>query len=213
MYSKTKKIITVGMLCALAYIMTLVGRIPIVLFLKYDAKDIVIVIGGFLFGPLVSFYISLIVSVMQMFTTSTTGFLGCLMNIISSCSFACFPAFIYKKKHTLSGAIIGLLGGWGLMVAVMLLWNYFIAPFYMGCSRAEIAKLLLPAFLPFNLIKGGLNAAITMLIYKPIVNALRHSHLIESVPDKGKTRLHIGVISAALFIIVMGILFILFLQG
>ena len=32
MYLKTRKITTVGMLCALAYIMTILGRIPIVLF-------------------------------------------------------------------------------------------------------------------------------------------------------------------------------------
>ena len=45
----------------------------------------------------------------------------------------------------------------------------------MGCSREDIVELLLPAFLPFNLIKGGLNAAFTLLLYKPITQALRRS--------------------------------------
>lgn len=175
MYGKTKKIVTVGMLCALAYIMTFVGRIPIVLFLKYDPKDIVVVIGGFIFGPLVSFYISLVVSVVQMFTTSGTGIFGCIMNVISSCSFACSAAFVYKKKRGFSGALVGLLCGWGCMVVVMLLWNYLIAPFYMGYPREEIVKLLLPAFLPFNLIKGGANALITIILYKPLL-ALYNRH-------------------------------------
>ena len=44
--SKTKKLTIIGMLCALAYIAVVVGRIPLVLFLKYDPKDVVIVIGG-----------------------------------------------------------------------------------------------------------------------------------------------------------------------
>ncbi len=109
MYNKTKKIVIVSMLCAFAYAMTFVMRIPIVLFLKYDAKDIVIVIGGFIFGPLASFCISLIVSVAQLFTNSQTGILGCLMNLISSCSFSCSAAFIYNKKRTLPGAVAGLL--------------------------------------------------------------------------------------------------------
>ena len=61
------------------------------------------------------------------------------------------------------------------MVLVMLLWNYLLAPIYMGCSREDIVELLLPAFLPFNLIKGGLNAAFTLLLYKPITQALRRS--------------------------------------
>ena len=128
MYSKTKKLTTISMLCAFAYILTLIGRIPIVLFLKYDSKDIVITIGGFIFGPMVSFYITVLVSIVQMFTTSSTGIWGCVMNLISSCAFACTAAFVYKRRHTLSGAVMGLCCGWSSMVIVMLLWNYIIAP-------------------------------------------------------------------------------------
>ena len=46
---RTKKLTAIGMLCALAYAAVMVGRIPIVLFLKYDPKDVVIVIGGLIF--------------------------------------------------------------------------------------------------------------------------------------------------------------------
>ena len=178
--SRTKKLVVTAMLCALAYITVLVGRIPIILFLKYDPKDVVIVIGGLLFGPLTSFAITLIVSVIQMFTISGTGIWGCIMNIISSCSFACTASFIYKKRRRLSGAIPGLFCGLCCQVVIMMLWNYLIAPIYMGYPREEIAKLLLTAFLPFNLIKGGLNAGLTMLLYKPVVTVLRRSNMIES---------------------------------
>lgn len=207
--SKTKKLTTIGMLCALAYVAVVVGRIPLVLFLKYDPKDVIIVIGGFIFGPLTSFAITVIVSVVQMFTISGTGILGCIMNIISSCSFACTAAFIYKRKHKLSGALLGLFCGWGCQVAVMMLWNYLIAPIYMGYPREAIVKLLIPAFLPFNLIKGGMNAAITMLLYKPVVTALRRSNLIESKQDSGKMRINIGVILVALLMLITCVLLIL----
>lgn len=180
MDSKTRKLTITGMLCALAYATTVVGRVPIVLFLKYDPKDIMIAIGGLIFGPMTSFTIAVIVSFVEMLTISENGVLGLLMNVISSCSFACTATFIYKKKHTLSGAVAGFLCGWGCMVSVMLLWNYLIAPVYMGYPREAVVKLLLPAFLPFNLIKGGLNASITMLLYKPIVTAQRRSHLLET---------------------------------
>ena len=170
---RTKKLTTTGMLCALAYVVAAVGRIPLVLFLKYDPKDIIIAISGLIFGPLTSFLIALIVSLVEMVTISENGIIGCLMNIISSCSFACTAAFIYKRKHKLSGAILALFCGWFCQVAVMMLWNYLIAPIYMGYPREAIVKLLLSAFLPFNLIKGGLNAAITLLIYKPVVTVLR----------------------------------------
>ncbi len=167
--SRTKKLTIMGMLCALAYAAAVIGRVPIVLFLKYDAKDIVIAIAGFLFGPLTSFAVTVIVSVVQMFTTSGTGILGCLMNVVSSCSFACTAAYFYKKRRRLSGAVSGLFAGVICQIAVMMLWNYLVAPIYMGTTREEIVKLLLPAFLPFNVIKGGLNAAGTLLLYKPVV--------------------------------------------
>ena len=99
------------------------------------------------------------------------------MNVISSCSFACTAAWIHKKKRTFPGAVTGLLCGWLCMVFVMLCWNYFIAPIYMGYPREAVAELLISAFLPFNLIKGGLNAGIAMILYKPAVSAFRHAHL------------------------------------
>ncbi len=41
-----------------------------------------------------------------------------------------------------------------------------------------VAELLIPVFLPFNLMKGGLNAAFTMILYKPVVTAFRCAHLL-----------------------------------
>lgn len=177
MKENTRKMTEIGMFCALAYVSAAIGRVPLVLFLKYDPKDSVIAVSGLIFGPLTSCTVAIIVSWIEMITLSENGILGFLMNIISSCSFAGISALIYKKKPTFSGAVIGLLSGWCCMVSVMMLWNYLIAPVYMGCSREDVAKLLLPAFLPFNLIKGGANAAITILLYKPVVVTLRRTGL------------------------------------
>lgn len=172
MKEKTRKLTTVGMLCALAYAAAAVGRVPLVLFLKYDPKDVVLVITGFLFGPLSSFFAAGAVSLLEMVTLSETGVLGLLMNVVSSCSFACPAALIYQKRRGFLGAAAGLLCGWGCMVSAMMLWNCLIAPLYMGVSREEVISLLLPVFLPFNLMKGGLNASIAALLYRPVMSVL-----------------------------------------
>lgn len=101
MKNNTKKITTTAMLAAIAYVVVVVGRIPVVLFLKYDPKDIIITLGGLIWGPLTSFTVSVIVSLIEMVTISENGILGCIMNIVSSCSFACTAAAIYKKKRTI----------------------------------------------------------------------------------------------------------------
>ena len=193
MNQRTKQLTTVAMLCAMSYAVMVIGRIPIVLFLKYEPKDVLITIGGFLFGPLCSFVISLVVSLVEMVTVSDTGIIGCVMNLIYSCAFACSAAVIYKKKHTLSGAVWGLLVGCLAMTAVMLLWNYLITPLYMGMPRQAVAELLLPAFLPFNLLKGGLNMAITLLLYKPVVKALRKTKLVEESAGTAAGNKKIGI--------------------
>lgn len=41
MNGKTKKLTTIAMLCAITYVVMAVGRIPVVLFLKYDPSDVI----------------------------------------------------------------------------------------------------------------------------------------------------------------------------
>ena len=86
----TKKLVTLAMLSALAYAAVFSFRIPVILFLKYEPKDVVLAIGGFLYGPLSVCALSVVVSLLEMATISGTGAWGCLMNIVSSCSFATY---------------------------------------------------------------------------------------------------------------------------
>ena len=208
MNSKTKKLTMLAMLCALAYAAVALLRIPVVLFLKYEPKDVVLTIGGFLFGPLASFCMSALVSLVEMLTLSDTG--------LASCSFACTAAWIYKKHHTLKGAVLGLCSGTVAMTALMILWNYLITPIYMGYPREAVAALLLPAFLPFNLLKGGLNTALTLLIYKPVVRALRRANLIEpqkeAAPQIARSR-KIGLTLVSLLLLLTCVFFVLVLKG
>lgn len=212
MDNNTKKITTTAMLSAIAYVVVVVGRIPVVLFLKYDPKDIIITLGGLIWGPLTSFIVSVIVSMIEMVTISENGILGCIMNIVSTCSFACTAAVIYKKKRTLKGAVAGLLAGSLAMVLVMMLWNYLIAPIYMGYPREAVAKLLVPAFLPFNLLKAGLNAGFTFLLYKPITTALRRTGYL-SEPATGQNKKPVGLWLFFGAVIITCILLILSLNG
>ena len=99
------------------------------------------------------------------------------------------------------------------MVGAMMLWNYLITPIYMGYPRQAVAELLLPAFLAFNLIKGGLNAAFTMLLYKPVVKALRRSHLIEAAHETEQGRINLAVMLVSLLVLAAFILLALLLKG
>ena len=201
---KVKYLVLIAMLAAMAYMVVSVFRIPVVMFLKYEPKDVIITIGGFILGPLASFIISAVVSLIEMVTISETGPIGALMNLISTCAFSCTAAFIYKKRRSIGGAIVGLCVGSVVMVAVMLLWNWLITPLYMGVSREAVESMLIPMFLPFNLLKGGLNTALILAIYKPIVTVLRKAQLVSepestNAPKKSGSKWGVYLLAAGLF--------------
>lgn len=212
MNTKIRKITMSAMFIALAFAAVAVGRVPVVMFLKYDPKDVIITLGGLILGPLSAVGIAVITSLIEMFALSETGVIGLVMNIISSCAFAFTASLIYRKKRTLSGAGIGLISGCVTMVVVMLLWNYCITPIYMGYPREVVAGMLIPVFLPFNLIKGALNAALTFLLYKPVVQGLRKARLLPP-SDTANRKANIPLICVAALIIVTCVLLILSMRG
>ena len=210
---RVKKMVLIAMLAALSYIAVLAVRIPVVLFLSYEPKDVVITIGGFLLGPMASFVTSLVVALIEMFSISETGIIGCVMNFLSSCSFACVAAWIYKKHHSLNGAVMGLAAGSVAMIAIMLLWNYLITPLYMtGTTRSDIAAMLIPVFLPFNALKAGFNSALTLLLYKPLVTVLRRIGLAENKPT-AQRRSKLGLYLFAGILLITCALLLLVYQG
>ena len=212
---KTKKIAMLGVLAALAYLSVVLINIPVVSvdFLKYEPKDVIIALGGFMFGPLPAALLSVVVSLLEMVTISSTGIIGCVMNILSTWGFACVAAAVYKRVHTLRGAAIGLVAGCVCSTALMLLWNYLITPLYMGMPREAVAAMLLPIFLPYNLLKNAANAALLMLLYKPLVSALRKAGLLESEGAPVARTRHVGVMLICALVVATCVLAALAMRG
>ena len=210
-----KYMTTVAMFCAVSFIAVFIGKLVpnIAGFLSYDPKDAVVVIAGFILGPAASAVIALIVSFMEMISISATGPYGFLMNFISTCAFAIPAAWYYKKHHNLKGAVVGLAVGVVFMTLCMVLWNYIVTPFYMGVPREQVAAMLVPVFLPFNLVKGGINAGLTLLMYKPVVNALRKAKLVEPSKSGQKGKFSLGFTLFAAAVLITFVLLFLVLAG
>lgn len=188
----TKKLTMAAIFSALAFaISALCNVVPITLvpalpFLHYDAKDVLIVIGGFILGPVYALAVSLVTALIEL-AISSTGPIGMLMNFLSSAVFACTAALIYGRIKNIYGAILGLLSSVVLTTAFMLAWNFAITPLYMGISREAVTAMLIPAFLPFNLIKSGINAGITLIVYKPLITVLRRIGAVKKTDAKKAT--------------------------
>lgn len=210
-----KEITTIGILSALAVVVSFVAMFPLALvpavpWLHYDPKDIIVVIGGFIYGPFAAFLISFIASVLEIMFKSG-GIIDVLMNVISTCAFACVASAIYKRNHTKKGAVIGLVCGIVCTTICMGIWNYIVTPIYYQMERAAVVSMWLPGIILFNFLKAGLNAGVTLFLYKSVVTVLRRTNLVaksESSEQRTSTLFVIGV-----FVTLTLVFVILALQG
>lgn len=214
---KTKKIAIIGLFTALAFVVSVVLPIK-VSFLTLDFKDAISTVCGMFFGPIAGIICAVIVPFIE-FTYSDTGVYGLIMNLISSVTFVGVSTLIYRYKKTLIGAILGLTAASFATVAIMLLANLFITPYYMGVTQDAVIELIPKLILPFNLIKTVLNSSITMLFYKPVSRVLKRMGVtkkateadIESEKNTQKSggyrSVIVAIASAAVFVIAILVLF------
>lgn len=176
---RIKKITATAMFCAIAYVCTVLIKLP-VQFLTLDFKDSLIILCSLLFGPLSGVTMAIIVPFLEFLTISATGVYGLIMNVLSSVTVSLTAGLIYRYKKTLTGAIIGLVSAVFAVTAVMLLANLFITPYYLGGTIKQVAALIPRLLLPFNLTKAILNAAIVLLLYKPLSGILKKLGFIKA---------------------------------
>ena len=181
--NRVKRITAAALFCAMAYVCTVFIKIP-VSFLTLDVKDSLIILCSLLFGLATGLCVAVIVPLLEFLTISDTGVYGLIMNVLSSVTFSMVTGLIYRYKKSMTGAIIGLLSGVFGVTAVMMLANLFITPYYMGVGMAAVAALIPKLLLPFNLVKAVLNAAIVLLLYKPLSNVLKKTGLISGASKK-----------------------------
>ncbi|MBA1393772.1 ECF transporter S component, partial [Lactobacillus sp. XV13L] len=56
---------------ALAYLSAAFLKIPMIAFLKYEPKDVILILGGMVFGPIFAIVLSVIVPFFELITTSS----------------------------------------------------------------------------------------------------------------------------------------------
>ena len=211
-----KKLSVTAMLCALAYICMFVFKFN-VSFLTFDFKDAVLTVIAFLYGPVYGVVSSCLVAFIEFLSVSDTGVYGLVMNALSSAVFTATCGIIYKDRRTLTGAVFGSIAAVLSMTAVMLVANMFITPYYMGVARADVVAMIPTLLLPFNLVKAILNAAIVLLLYKPLSKLLKRIGFLysaQSVPQEDgkqeKSRMRSALITIIALLVIAGSLAIIF---
>ncbi|MDO5715303.1 MAG: ECF transporter S component [Tissierellia bacterium] len=189
----TKRLTRIAMLGVIAFIL-MFFQLPLQFvappFIKLDIADMPILIGSFTMGPVCGIMIAALKNILKLlFKGTTTGGVGELSNFIIGSTFAVVSSVIYRRNPTFKSAVIGLFVGVITMTGLAMMSNYFVVfPLYAKLMPMEaiinmgnaitpkitdLWSMMVYSILPFNLIKGFLTAAVTMLIYKKVSPILK----------------------------------------
>jgi riboflavin transporter FmnP len=135
-------------------------------FLLYDPGNVFLLIGSFKLGPKIGVLMCFITAILFALITGQGGPYGALMNFLATGTLIFVSSQIYLLNHTKRGAILGMILGTLAMTLIMIPANLIITPFYLGVEREIVIKMLIPAIIPFNLLKGIISGVLTFILYK-----------------------------------------------
>ena len=159
-------------------------------FLKLDIADLPALLGAFATGPMAGVLVQLLKNLLNLLLEgSLTGGVGELSNFLVGSIFVYTAGLIYYKKKTFGRAVLGLGVGILAMTIFASLSNYFVVfPLYsklmplekivemtaaINSRVVDFKTLILYAVVPFNLLKGTVVSAITILVYKKLSPILK----------------------------------------
>lgn len=188
---RTRKLVTVGMMSALAFILQLFDfPVPFAPpFYKLDFSEIPVLICSFAVGPVAGVATELLKNVLRvLFRGTTTAFVGDYANFMIGCSFVVPASIVYFKHKTKKTAVIGCVIGTIVITIFGSLFNaFYLLPafsklygmpldqilemghaIFSGFKEFNLLTFVAVCVAPLNLLKGAAVSVIVMLIYKPI---------------------------------------------
>lgn len=196
--TNVRMLVQIAMLSAVAAVLMLIEfPLPFIApsFYELDFSEVPVLIGAFAMGPLAGAVIELIKVLLNFVLNGTvTAGVGELANFLIGCAFVVPAGILYRKNKSRKNAIIGMVLGIVCMAAAGCILNgAVLLPAYGKAfgmpieTFVEMGAAIVPAIhniftfclfcvVPFNLIKGVLVSAVTLLLYKRISWLLKGNH-------------------------------------
>ena len=81
-------------------------------------------------------------------------------------------ALVYRRSRTFKSGVVGLVLSAVATTVMAILGNLVITPMWLGVPLDAVVAMILPILTPFNLAKAGINAVLTLIVYKSISNLI-----------------------------------------
>ncbi len=142
--------------------------IPSTEWLEYDFSGVISILTTLLYGPVVG----TIVAVVSWIPHMVTDPLGAFMNITATLMLLLVVSALYRRKPCLKNAVIGCAVGVVVSTGVAVCLNFVVTPMYMSTTYEAIVALVVPALIPFNVIKSLLNSVLAVVSYRKLAELL-----------------------------------------
>lgn len=168
----TRQLVTMALMCAIGVLLSFVEfpLLPGVTWLKYDASAMPAMVCGFAFGPAAGLAVGIVGAVIHGILMA--DFSGAVMNILVVTGFILPAALVYRRSRTFKSGVVGLVLSAVAATVMAILGNLVITPMWLGVPLDAVVAMILPILTPFNLIKAGINAVLTLIVYKSISNLI-----------------------------------------
>lgn len=168
----TKQMVIMALMCAIGALLSFVEfpLLPGVTWLKFDASNMPAMVVGFGFGPGAGVAVGIVIAIIHGLLMA--DFTGALMNILCVTCFVLPAALMYHKKRTYPVAIAGLVLSIITATLAAIVGNLILTPMWLGVPLDAVIAMIIPILIPFNLLKGLINAVLTLIIYKSISNLI-----------------------------------------
>ena len=168
----TRQLVTMALMCAIAALLSFIQipHIPGVTFLTYDPSLMPAMVCGFAFGPAAGLAVGVVGAVIHGILMA--DFSGAVMNILVVAGFILPAALVYRRSRTFKSGVVGLVLSAITATVMAILGNLVITPMWLGVPLDAVVAMILPILTPFNLIKAGINAVLTLIVYKSISNLI-----------------------------------------
>ena len=168
----TRQLVTMALMCAIGVLLSFVEfpLLPGVTWLKYDASAMPAMVCGFAFGPAAGLAVGIVGAVIHGILMA--DFSGAIMNILVVTGFILPAALVYRRSRTFKSGVVGLVLSAVAATVMASLGNLVITPMWLGVPLDAVVAMILPILTPFNLEKAGINAVLTLIVYKSISNLI-----------------------------------------
>ena len=168
----TRQLVTMALMCAIGVLLSFVEfpLLPGVTWLKYDASAMPAMVCGFAFGPAAGLAVGVVGAVIHGILMA--DFSGAVMNILVVTGFILPAALVYRRSRTFKSGVVGLVLSAITATVMAILGNLVITPMWLGVPLDAVVAMILPILTPFNLIKAGINAVLTLIVYKAVSNLI-----------------------------------------